>query len=136
MFCIFEKPIVLLRLEGFLVFLLALTFYWQQSFSWTLFWSSILLPDIAILGYLVNSRVGANLYNFTHAKLLPGLLMIVGIQSSNTLLLALASIWFVHIGFDRMLGYGLKYVEGFKVTHLGMIGQVASVSQRFFPCGR
>lgn len=41
----------------------------------------------------------------------------------NALYLALALIWFVHIGIDRMLGYGLKYPEGFKITHLGTIGQ-------------
>jgi len=34
----------------------------------------------------------------------------------NTLLFAI--IWLAHIGFDRMLGYGLKYVTFFKDTHL------------------
>jgi len=32
-------------------------------------------------------------------------------------------IWITHIGFDRALGYGLKYSAGFKFTHLGVIGQ-------------
>jgi len=27
-----------------------------------------------------------------------------------------------HIGFDRALGYGLKYSKGFGYTHLGRIG--------------
>jgi len=27
-------------------------------------------------------------------------------------------IWLVHIGADRLLGYGLKYPTGFKDTHL------------------
>jgi hypothetical protein len=28
-----------------------------------------------------------------------------------------------HIGFDRMLGYGLKHASGFGDTHLGRIGR-------------
>jgi Domain of unknown function (DUF4260) len=28
-----------------------------------------------------------------------------------------------HIGFDRMLGYGLKYASGFGDTHLSRIGR-------------
>jgi hypothetical protein len=30
----------------------------------------------------------------------------------------LALIWFAHIGFDRLLGFGLKYPTRFKDTHL------------------
>jgi hypothetical protein len=30
----------------------------------------------------------------------------------------LALIWVAHIGFDRMLGFGLKYPSRFKDTHL------------------
>lgn len=123
MLSVFEKPNVLLKLEGLAVFLLALAIYWQQSFSWSLFWSTVLLPDVALLGYLVNAKVGARMYNITHSKLLPSALAVVAIAMGNTLFSALALIWFVHIGVDRMLGYGLKYPEGFKATHLGAIGQ-------------
>ena len=125
MLSILEKPNLMLKLEGLAVFLLALSIYWQQSFSWPLFWSTVLIPDIALLGYLVNAKVGARMYNITHAKLLPTVLAVVAIVLGNVLHLALALVWFVHIGVDRMLGYGLKYPEGFKITHLGTIGQVA-----------
>jgi hypothetical protein len=135
MIAVFEKPITLLKLEGLAVFLLALAIFWQQSFSWSLFWSTVLLPDLALFGYLVNSKVGAQLYNITHSKLLPSTLAVVSILMGNSLLSALAIIWFVHIGFDRMLGYGLKYPEGFKVTHLGAIGKVAGEPRgNFSPC--
>jgi hypothetical protein len=35
----------------------------------------------------------------------------------------LALIWVAHIGFDRLLGYGLKYASAFGHTHLGARGQ-------------
>jgi hypothetical protein len=137
MFSVFEKPNVLLRLEGFGIFLLALAIYWQQSFGWTLFWSTVLLPDLALFGYLVNARVGAVAYNITHSKLLPCALALVSFATGDTLAPALSLIWFVHIGVDRLFGYGLKYPEGFKITHLGIIGQVSNTTfVRHLPCGK
>lgn len=130
MITVFEKPIVLLKLEGLAVFILALSIFWQQSFSWSLFGSTVLLPDLALFGYLVNVKMGAQLYNITHSKLFPSVLAGVAIVMGNTLFSALALIWFMHIGFDRMLGYGLKYPEGFKVTHLGAIGKMVGESRR------
>lgn len=140
MLSIFQKPNVLLRLEGLAIFVLALALYWRLSFSWALFWSTVFLPDLALLGYLRNSKVGAVAYNVTHSKLLPSALVVAAIASKasgNALLLGLALVWFVHIGVDRLLGYGLKYPEGFKFTHLGVIGQAARVSfGRYLPCGK
>jgi hypothetical protein len=40
--------------------------------------------------------------------------------------LAAALIWLAHIGFDRALGYGLKYSAGFSFTHLGRIGRATN----------
>jgi hypothetical protein len=39
--------------------------------------------------------------------------------------IAIALIWSAHIGIDRVLGYGLKYGDGFTSTHLGRIGRQA-----------
>ena len=62
---------------------------------------------------------------------------VFAIVTSNALFSALALIWFVHIGVDRMLGYGLKYPEGFKLTHLGTIGKMGGESRgSYLPCGR
>ena len=41
-------------------------------------------------------------------------------------MISLALIWAAHIGFDRMLGLGLKYEAGFTFTHLGRIGRFSS----------
>jgi Domain of unknown function (DUF4260) len=137
MLSIFEKPNTLLRLEGLAVFALALVVYWHLSFSWVLFWSAVMLPDIALLGYLLNPRVGAVSYNLSHSKLLPCGLALASVTIGDVLLLALSLIWFVHIGIDRLFGYGLKYPEGFKMTHLGVIGQVGNATLgRYMLCGK
>ncbi len=120
---IFEKPIALLRLEGLAVLILSLFIYRQLALSWPLFWWTVLLPDLAFAAYLINPRIGAIAYNLTHAKLLPGLLAVAALTAHSPMLLALALIWFAHIGIDRLLGYGLKYPASFNNTHLGIIGK-------------
>ena len=49
--------------------------------------------------------------------------MVVGFVSGLPAAMAGALIWIAHIGFDRALGYGLKYATGFRDTHLGRIGR-------------
>ena len=36
-----------------------------------------------------------------------------------------ALIWAAHVGFNRTLGYGLKYASAFGHTHLGLVGKAA-----------
>ena len=117
------KPITLLRAEGLLVFLLGTMLYWSLGYSWLLFWSTILIPDISLLFYFFNKKTGTVAYNLTHAKILPSMLAAIGILNSMPILMALSIIWFVHIGVDRFFGFGLKYARGFKYTHLGIIGR-------------
>ena len=38
-------------------------------------------------------------------------------------LLLIAAVLFGHSSLDRLLGFGLKYNQGFKFTHLGKIGK-------------
>jgi hypothetical protein len=37
--------------------------------------------------------------------------------------IAVGVIWIGHIGMDRLLGYGLKYDDNFKNTHLGNLAK-------------
>ncbi|MEF9606012.1 DUF4260 family protein, partial [Paracoccus sp. PXZ] len=41
----------------------------------------------------------------------------------STGLIAGGGLWLAHVGFDRVLGYGLKLPSGFRDTHLGRIGR-------------
>ena len=76
-----------------------------------------------LAGYLCGPRLGAIVYNAAHSYMAPMALMTAGFAMAEPLVLSLAMIWLAHIGFDRALGYGLKYAAGFGFTHLGRIGK-------------
>ena len=113
----------LLRLEGAAVLGVALAAYAQYGLGWGVFALWLLLPDVAMLGYLAGPRVGAALYNATHSYVGPALLLALGVLAATPWAVAGGLIWFAHIGFDRALGYGLKYAAGFGNTHLGRVGR-------------
>ena len=119
-------PLWLLRLEGLALFALALAVYARGESSWLLFAVLFLAPDISFAGYLLGPRAGAFAYNAVHSTVLPIALALYGRLGGMDLLVNLALIWLAHIGFDRMLGYGLKYEAGFGFTHLGRVGKAAS----------
>lgn len=111
----------LLHLEGLTVFLLCLYFYSYHDFSWILFFILLLAPDISMLGYLLNNKVGAIIYNLFHTYSIAIPVALIGSILSNSILLAAGLIWTAHIGMDRMVGYGLKYPTAFKDTHYNRI---------------
>lgn len=113
-----------LRLEALALLVLGCALFSQSGFGWGRFFALFLLPDLSMLGYLAGPRVGARAYNLAHSTVGPLVLAaatFVGLLPAS--LLALSYIWLAHIGMDRALGYGLKYEEGFGLTHLGLIGR-------------
>ena len=89
-------------------------------------WVWVLLffsPDISMLGYLINSRVGAYTYNLFHHRAVAILIAAVGLFIASNLITAIGILLFAHSSFDRMLGYGLKFEDDFKHTHLGWLGK-------------
>jgi len=116
-------PRGILRLEGGAVLAAAAALYTQQGWSWWLFGILFLAPDIFMLGYVAGPRTGAAIYNIGHTYLAPGALAAIGMFIASGPVLAIAAIWVAHIGFDRLLGYGLKYPGGFHDTHLAMTGR-------------
>ena len=78
-------------------------------------------PDIGMLGYLVNTKVGAVTYNLFHHKGIAIALGASGYYFHNDVMVAIGILLFAHSSFDRMLGYGLKYQDSFKNTHLGSL---------------
>jgi hypothetical protein len=111
-------PSRLLRLEGLAVAVTALVLYADAGFGWLLFAVLILAPDLSALGYLRGPSVGAASYDLVHTYVPPLALVIVGAVADADLASQIALVWFTHIGFDRLLGYGLKYPSGARDTHL------------------
>ena len=114
-----------MQTEGLAIGAAAILIYFRAGFSWQEFALLFLLPDLSMLGYLAGPRVGALAYNAAHSYVGPALLATVGLATSDTLVMPIALIWVAHIGFDRMLGFGLKYGAGFGYTHLGRVGRAA-----------
>lgn len=102
---------------------LSVAAYAQFGAGWGWFALLFLLPDLSFLGYLAGPRVGAAAYNAAHSYAGPLALLSAGMLGTVPALLAIALVWCAHIGFDRALGYGLKYASGFGNTHLGPIGR-------------
>ncbi|MBC8076978.1 MAG: DUF4260 domain-containing protein [Chloroflexales bacterium] len=114
-------PGVLLRLEGLALFVGAVASYAYLGHSWALFALLLLSPDLTALGYLINLRVGSTAYNLAHTSSVPLLLGLASLLLGSPLGVQLALIWLAHIGMDRTVGYGLKYADSFKHTHLGEV---------------
>jgi hypothetical protein len=118
---------ILLRFEGLALFAGATSLYAFSFYGgpWWLYLALFLVPDLSFVGYLAGPRIGAWAYNALHSTILALGLLAVGLGLLPHLTL-LALIWLAHIGFDRALGYGLKYSAGFGFTHLGRIGRGAA----------
>jgi hypothetical protein len=112
------KPRWLLRLEGAAILFSTIILYAQGHFRWWLYAVLFLAPDLSMLGYLANVRVGAAVYNFAHTFAGPLSLLAIGLILPAPQVFPYGLIWLSHMGFDRMLGYGLKYPTQFKDTHL------------------
>lgn len=113
------RPGLVLRLEALCVLLSAL---WLYAFllhgTWWLFLVLLLAPDLSLLGYAFRGHkaVAAMVYNLAHSYVLPaGLFFVPSISGTNR---QVAAIWISHIALDRVLGFGLKYREAFKPTHM------------------
>ena len=115
------RPAVLLRAEGAAMLAASVALYWLDGGNWWLFALLLLAPDASMLGYLAGPKVGAAVYNAFHSYPLPAALGIFGLLVGAPLAVAIALVWFAHIGMDRTIGYGLKYERGFKDTHLGRV---------------
>lgn len=118
-----NNTVLFQRAEGLAILVTSIYFYFRQKGSIWMFLLLLLVPDICMVGYLWGNKIGAIIYNFGHTLVFPILLLVTGVVIQQNLVVLLSLIWLAHIGMDRALGYGLKSTEGFKHTHLGIIGK-------------
>ena len=116
-----------LRIEGLAVVILSAILYARTGASWWLFAALWLAPDLSMLGYYTNPRLGSYCYNIVHTYTLPIALASAALLLHHPAWLPFALIWFNHIGIDRLCGYGLKYPTAFGRTHLSPPRRKASI---------
>lgn len=114
-------PRILLRAEGATILGASIWAYSRYQESWWKFAGLLLLPDLGMVGFLANTRLGAAIYNTFHTETPPLVLLCAGLAQNNSNVTKLALVWLAHIGMDRMFGFGLKYGTGFGHTHLGIM---------------
>ena len=73
----------LLKLEDAAEFLVAIFVFTRLDFVWWWFPALILLPDLSMVGYLLNTKTGAMLYNLFHHKGLALLIAVTGFIIGN-----------------------------------------------------
>ena len=113
----------LIKLEEVGIFAVSIFLLYKLNIhlGWWLWLILFFSPDIGMLGYLVNTKVGAFTYNLFHHKAVACVLLILGIfQPGNYMLLA-GLLLLAHSSFDRIFGYGLKYNDDFKHTSIGYL---------------
>ena len=111
----------LIKLEELMMFLLSIVLFSTLDYAWWVFVALILVPDIGMLGYLINPKLGSISYNLFHHKGIALIILILGWYVISEELLLAGIILFGHASMDRIFGYGLKFDDSFKHTHLGNI---------------
>ena|SRR5690554_3420352 len=112
-----------LKIEELAQFILGIVLFSQLDFVWWVFPALILLPDLGMVGYAFNAKIGAFVYNLFHHKAIGIACIVLGIFYLGETYTLIGIILFSHSAMDRIFGYGLKYPDSFKNTHLGKIGK-------------
>jgi hypothetical protein len=113
----------LLRAEEAIQWLATVYLNYQLPIPGWWYWAFFFVPDFSMLGYVINPRVGAAAYNFVHHKGVAAVCWLAGMYWQQGELQLAGLVLYGHSSFDRLCGYGLKYVDDFKHTHLGWIGK-------------
>lgn len=110
-----------LKLEELAMFGFSIFLFNQTEYAWWVYLALFLTPDIGMIGYVFNTKIGAVTYNLVHHKGIALCILILGYYYSTEWVVLTGIILFGHAAFDRMLGYGLKFEDSFKHTHLGWL---------------
>lgn len=112
-----------IQIEETAFFILALLaiYYQPLQFSWWVWILLFLLPDLGMLGYFVNVEMGAHTYNLLHHRAVGAAVWLLGLYTQQPYITLTGIILLGHSSFDRALGYGLKFPDSFKHTHLGWL---------------
>lgn len=120
----------ILRLESLGIFILLIYGYYVQfphGLSALLYW--FFVPDLSFLTYFLTKKYASVFYNIAHHQGLIGIVMVLSFVMDWKFGVQLGWIFMAHSFFDRIMRYGLKYLDSFDHTHLGWIGKSKHLNQ-------
>lgn len=112
---------ILIKLEEFALFLFSIYLFSLLPYPWWVYPVFFFAPDLSMLGYAAGPRLGAITYNLFHHKAISLGLFVGGVLLHLPVISLIGVLCFGHSSLDRVLGYGLKYDDAFKHTHLGQL---------------
>ena len=112
----------LIRLEEAAGVLFSIYLFSLLPYAWWVYPLFFFAPDISMIGYAINPKIGAFTYNLVHHKAISLGLFVAGMLIQLPIFSLMGVLCFGHSSFDRVMGYGLKHIDAFKHTHLGTIG--------------
>src|SRR5262249_56285268 len=115
----------LLRVEGAAMFACSVFLFYFLGGSWIVFVALLLWPDLFMLGYLANAKLGARLYNLVHTNVLPLALATVSLGVRQSGLMAFALIWLAHIGGGPAVGAAAEAAPFFMADHRPRVARVS-----------
>jgi uncharacterized protein DUF4260 len=98
----------LIKLEELAFVVLSFYLFLALDYAWWWFPLLFFVPDASMIGYLINSKVGALTYNFIHHKALAILLYLFGSFTQLPVLQLAGLVMFGHASLDRVLGFELQ----------------------------
>lgn len=109
---------ILIQIEEFICFLGCIYLFSRLNVKWWWFPVLLLVPDVSMAGYAINTNVGAVLYNIVHFKGTGVAIALFGLAKGNRNCMLAGIMLLAHSTMDRAIGAGLKYADGFWHTSL------------------
>lgn len=101
----------LIKLEEVGLVLLAFYLFLALDYAWWWFPLLFFLPDISLIGFLIDKKAGATAYNFIHHKALSVVLYLLGSFTEMPILQVAGLVMLGHSSFDRVLGFELQQIK-------------------------
>jgi hypothetical protein len=117
-----SQPRIFAHVNGLALFVGSIVAYGIFSGDWLAFIILLLVPDVSMIGYMLNTTIGAWLYNIVHSYALAIVAMMIGYAIGVDAVISIGLILMAHVGMDQAVGYGYKYAEEeFSDTHFNRI---------------
>ena len=111
----------LIQSEEVMIVALSIYLFSLLNQPWWLFLVLLLVPDIFMLGYIIDTKIGAIIYNIGHHRGISVAIFLLGMVLQLNVVSLIGVILFAHSSMDRIFGYGLKFSDAFTHTHMDNI---------------